>query len=214
LSSLTSISLTKKEILGNYLSTITTKNWIIEISDNIDDSKKNISKLKILLNRLNSTSNSVNNLISDKSPEIFVKEFIKIHSNFVSELFARIHSPHEFSEVIIESDDIFVVRENGHHCPISQLSTGQRTALILSVFFALNSSAKKAPKIIVFDDPIAYVDDLNILSFIDFLVSVSIEKNVQIFFATANEKISKLFSSKFEFLKSEQFGFKEFNLIR
>jgi exonuclease SbcC len=55
------------------------------------------------------------------------------------------------------------------------------------------------------DDPIAHVDDLNCLSFLDYLRDVALQGQRQIFFATANDKIASLFERKFDFLGPEEF---------
>ena len=60
-------------------------------------------------------------------------------------------------------------------------------------------------KILLIDDPIAHVDDLNCLSFLDYLRDVALQGKRQIFFATANEKIASLFERKFDFLGSVDF---------
>ena len=46
------------------------------------------------------------------------------------------------------------------------------------------------------DDPIAHVDDLNALSFLDYLREIAIDGKRQIFFTTANEKIASLFEKQ------------------
>lgn len=77
---------------------------------------------------------------------------------------------------------------------------GQRSALALSVFITLNSKLTNGLKYILLDDPIAFIDDLNILSFIDYLREILISSDKQIFFATANRDLAFLFSKKFEIL--------------
>lgn len=61
-------------------------------------------------------------------------------------------------------------------------------------------------------DPIAHVDDLNSLSFLDYLREVVLTGKRQVFFATANDKLAALFERKFDFLGAE--GFCRFNLQR
>ena len=69
-----------------------------------------------------------------------------------------------------------------------------------------------APPVVLIDDPIAHVDDLNSLSFLDYLREVAITGRRQIFFATANDKLATLFERKFDFLGSKEF--RRFNLSR
>jgi energy-coupling factor transporter ATP-binding protein EcfA2 len=78
----------------------------------------------------------------------------------------------------------------------------------------MNKSLPTAPQLIIFDDPVTYVDDLNILTFLDYLLKMVLNEDKQIFFATANQKIASLFIKKFEFLKGESEGFKEIYLSR
>jgi chromosome segregation protein len=69
-----------------------------------------------------------------------------------------------------------------------------------------------APPVVLIDDPIAHVDDLNSLSFLDYLREVVLTGRRQIFFATANDILATLFERKFDFLGAE--GFRRFDLRR
>jgi hypothetical protein len=60
--------------------------------------------------------------------------------------------------------------------------------------------------------PAAHVDDLNVLSFLNYLREVALTGSRQIFFATANDKLATLFERKFDFLGPK--GFRRFNLSR
>jgi len=64
---------------------------------------------------------------------------------------------------------------------------------------------------LIFDDPVAQVDDLNILSFFDTLRELVLEGERQVFFATANTRVANFFARKFDFLGQ---AFKEFRLGR
>jgi len=55
----------------------------------------------------------------------------------------------------------------------------------LSIFLAQNAQLMSAPPFILIDDPIAHVDDLNSLSFLDYLRDVALTGRRQIFFASA-----------------------------
>ena len=89
--------------------------------------------------------------------------------------------------------------------PMNKISTGQRSALALSIFIALNKKLKHGPYVMIFDDPVTYTDDLNILSFLDYLRELVINENRQLFFATANQKLAGLFEKKFAFLGESEF---------
>ncbi len=44
---------------------------------------------------------------------------------------------------------------------------------MLSVFLTLNLSLSSGPPFMLIDDPIAHIDDLNALSFLDFLADIA-----------------------------------------
>jgi exonuclease SbcC len=93
---------------------------------------------------------------------------------------------------------------------INEVSTGQRTALALSLFLSLNKKLPVGPDIILMDDPVTYVDDLNTLSFFDYLRELVEQSSRQLFFATANADVAFLFAKKFGYLGIE--NFKHFHL--
>ena len=64
----------------------------------------------------------------------------------------------------------------------------------------MNRNATRAPKYILFDDPVSNTDDINILAFFGFLRDISLSGERQIFFVTANSKVANLFRKKFDFL--------------
>jgi ABC-type lipoprotein export system ATPase subunit len=112
--------------------------------------------------------------------------------------------PAEFSEVG-EGFTTLVRKNNGSKATLSEISTGQRAALALSIFLAQNSQLSTAPPVVLIDDPIAHIDDLNSLSFLDYLRDLVLAGERQILFATASEKLASLFERKFDFLGAEQF---------
>lgn len=129
----------------------------------------------------------------------------------IEEIFSRIHSPAEFKGIGLNWTSL--IRKDGTEAKLSQISTGQRAAFALSIFLSQNAElGKEAPPVILIDDPIAHVDDLNSLSFLDYLRELVLMKPKQIYFATANDKIAALFQRKFDFLGNE--GFRRFDLSR
>lgn len=119
----------------------------------------------------------------------------------VSYIFERIHSPCEYELGDFSDDSLLVTREGKIPRRANQVSTGQRAALALSIFLSLNQSAERAPPILLIDDPVAHVDDLNALSFFDYLRDLAVSERKQIFFATADTRVAALFQKKFEFLE-------------
>ena len=117
-----------------------------------------------------------------------------------------------FTDAIVvfqDEGEILLKRENGQEARLSQISTGQRSALALSVFLALNSSAKSKLNLILIDDPIAHIDDFNGLSFIDYLRN-AVLSGTQVLVATANLNLRRLIEMKFKFLGAEDFQILEF----
>ena len=102
-------------------------------------------------------------------------------------------------------------RYDGGRSPVSQISTGQRAALALSIFLSLNSGVSTRAPWLLFDDPVVHVDDLNILSFFDMLRELVLLGNRQVFFATANTRIADLFAKKYDCLGAD---YREFHFKR
>jgi len=143
----------------------------------------------------------------------FLKGFIEVNKNEIVDIFKAIHTPREFDDLLFQEGNLSLKRINSNiDAELTEISAGQRAALALSVFLALNLKLKNGPNIILFDEPVTNIDDLNVLSFIDYLKELVINSNRQVFFATANEKLSYLFKKKFGFLKDNEL--KEFILKR
>jgi DNA repair exonuclease SbcCD ATPase subunit len=122
----------------------------------------------------------------------------------IESIFSQIHAPAEFSG-LGDSLTTLVRKGGGALANLQQISTGQRAAFALSLFLAQNAQLKTAPPVILIDDPIAHVDDLNCLSFLDYLRELAVSGGRQIIFATANDKLATLFERKFDFLGAEDF---------
>lgn len=123
----------------------------------------------------------------------------------VSDIFAQIHSPPEYEVGSFSGGQLIIRRDDGRPHEVNQVSTGQRAALALSIFLAMNDSASSAPPVILIDDPVAHIDDLNALSFLDYLRDVVVGGRKQVFFATADARLAALFQRKFEFLGEQRF---------
>lgn len=127
----------------------------------------------------------------------------------IETIFLRIHSPDEFAGLGTTFSSLR--RKNGEVAQLTEISTGQRAAYALSIFLAQNAQLAGGPPVMLIDDPIAHIDDLNSLSFLDHLRELVLRGDRQIFFATANEKIATLFARKFDFLGSQ---FRKIQLAR
>lgn len=178
----------------------------------IKDSNEKIKKWEPKKLRADSGLEVLNKLIEEDSEDKILNDFFRKNEKEINEIFSIIHAPKEFSRLSFDSGQILLYKKSSdREMPISQISTGQRSALALSIFLALNKKLTKGPNLIIFDDPVTYTDDLNILSFLDYLRSMVISESRQLIFATASNKIGKLFQKKFEFLKSD---FKRIELSR
>ncbi|MER2017757.1 hypothetical protein [Pseudomonas simiae] len=126
-------------------------------------------------------------------------------------VFRKIHSPHEYAVRRDAQAPLYRLDDPSVDVTLSDISTGQRAAFVLSVFLAMNSKLQDAPPVLLFDDPVAHIDDFNSLSFLDHLRDVALAGNRQIFYATADVKLAGLFEHKFSFLGER---FRRFNLSR
>lgn len=175
-----------------------------KVEKRINDIEPKINDLEEEIGRISDALDTFDELDKHHSEDDFLADFLKRNRGEIESIFLAIHSPNEFSEVLLGDGGLKVKRENtGEVHGLNSISTGQRSALALSVFLTLNSKLTNGPKYILLDDPIAFIDDLNILSFIDYLREIAISSDKQIFFATANQDLAFLFRKKFEVLGDE-----------
>ena len=156
-------------------------------------------ELKARLARLGDARKTLSALIAEHSLTSAMAAALKENRSAIESIFLRIHAPAEFSG-IGSTLNTLVRKVDSSEANMAEISTGQRAAVALSIFLAQNGQLSSAPPIILIDDPIAHVDDLNSLSFLDYLREVAIDGKRQIFFATANDKMTTLFERKFDFL--------------
>lgn len=210
---LTRISLVKK-LITSYQD----NQGVISLMSNLESrllaAQKNYDELDKKINRSKSGIKELSSIIENYSPDKYLTDFLKSHTDTISEIFIKLHAPNDFIAVELIDDVLKLKRAENNYSGLEELSTGQRTALVLSVFLTLNQSIKTVPPIVIFDDPVTFVDDLNTLTFLDYLRNMVLNEEKQIFFATANQKLANLFAKKFEFLAHDVTGFKEFQLSR
>jgi exonuclease SbcC len=173
--------------------------------------KGELGKLSPRIKRLSQAHASLGSLRKEYSLEKAMDSALQQNRVAVESIFSRIHSPAEFrglgstwTKLVRKTDDI--------EAKLTEISAGQRAAFALSVFLAQNAQLTVAPPVILIDDPIAHVDDLNSLSFLDYLRELALTGRRQIYFATANDKLATLFERKFDFLGEERF--RRFDLRR
>jgi predicted nucleic acid-binding Zn-ribbon protein len=142
------------------------------------------------------------------------RSFMEENQDEIVQIFKMLHYPREFSNIHFDFEKdsrisrIILQEESGTKRQMAQISSGQRAALALSIFLTLNRKLTHGPPYIMLDDPVAHTDDLNVLSFLDYLREIAVGGGRQVFFATANNKLAVLYAKKFDFLGEE------FKLIR
>ncbi len=141
------------------------------------------------------------------------EEFVRSNFDAIGKLFAALHSPNEFEGLAWTADNRIEARRKGSGttCAIHQMSTGQRTSVCLALFFVMHLVMDSAPRFLLLDEPVAHMDELNVLGLLDFLRQLAIARGTQIFFTTANPQIATLFRRKFSFLEHR---FRVFHLRR
>ncbi|OUL99994.1 AAA family ATPase [Variovorax sp. JS1663] len=181
-----------------------------DLPKKIQDWKLSLGKYRNEETALLEAGKILDDLIENASLENATREALDAIGDQINEVFSRIHSPREYEYV--GSPDVLLQTADGHDArTLDQVSTGQRSAFALSIFLARNCTAASAPPVLLIDDPIAHVDDLNALSFLDYLRDLAVNSGRQIFFATADTRVASLFSKKFSFLGE---SFKTISLVR
>ena len=183
---------------------------ISTLQGDIETQRKLTGELLMRSLNLQSASTALSKLRSELSLESATVKSLNAIGQEINEAFVRIHSPSEYEYV--GSDGVLLrSKETQEDWSLDKVSTGQRAAFALSVFLALNRTAAKAPPVILIDDPVAHVDDLNALSFLDYLRDLAVTSKKQVFFATADTRVAALFARKFGFLGDD---FKRIDLER
>lgn len=202
---------------------------ILEENVKLSEKVAKVINTKVKLTKLTSIKNDIclkekmkirceealNILNSLKLSEQYADEFIRNNISDISNLFVSLHSPREFDKLDLNANNEIVGFRKADNTdievPILMMSSGQRTAVVLSIFIKLHLSMKTVPKFILLDEPVSNIDDLNIVGLLDFLREMVISNGTQLFFTTANHNVAKLFKHKFSFMRE---GFSEFKFIR
>jgi len=171
--------------------------------ETIDDRNGQLKRLRPEIKRLEDALDAIDSLHEHYSEADYFNNFLLANKEQIKAIFLTIHAPKEFIDILISGGKIQLLKTNGEISDLFTISTGQRSALALAVFLTLNSKVKKGPQLIIFDDPLAFTDDLNILSFLDYLREIisGSSGGKQLFFATANENLAFLFNKKFDVFK-------------
>jgi chromosome segregation protein len=172
---------------------------ISSLTERIDQLDRQLSRASDKAKNYLAARDALASLATECSLERATQKSLETIGSQINEIFGRIHSPNEY-EYVGRGNVLLQTSTTKHARTLEQVSTGQRAAFALSVFLAMNRSAAVAPPVLLIDDPIAHIDDLNALSFLDYLRDLAVNSNRQIFFATADNRIAALFERKFSFL--------------
>lgn len=154
-----------------------------------------------------SAHQALTTILEKDSKATAVANFVENNHTTIVNIFKKIHAPNEFDDIQFErtGEDSYCINLYRNRektwVGLSKVSTGQRSALALSVFLALNLRVTGGPRLLLIDDPVAHVDDLNTLSFLDYLREIVVKNKRQLFFATASRKLASLFEMKFSDLE-------------
>lgn len=163
--------------------------------------------------RLIETESLIEDMVGQVKEGTLSDQVLRSNAADIGNIFSAIHSPNEFKVDVSSGGSLNLTRvESNNHVSLMQMSTGQRAAYALSLFLSMNKSLVAGPPVILMDDPIAHVDDLNMLSFLDHLRDIAVSGSRQIFLATADAKLAGLFRQKFRFMGEAKF--REFKLSR
>lgn len=161
-----------------------------------------LSKLMKERENLKGAHDALSKLIREHSLERGLNEFLSSNLQAIQSIFQKIHVPNELRLSNLAACEL-IRNSDGSSASLTQISTGQRAAFVLSVFITLNMSLRSGPPMMLVDDPVAHVDDMNSLALLDYLADIAETGRRQIFFATADEKLANLFEKKMGFMGSE-----------
>lgn len=202
LTSLEASVLGAKKVQAALLSDSSSATHLKTLREQLAQLTARLSRIGGAIERLAGAQRVLDDIIENQSLDAASAAVVAATHKVADSIFGRIHAPAEY---VVTADAETPLRRRDNNLPVqlNQVSTGQRSAYALSMFLAMNAQVKAGPKVILLDDPISHIDDLNALSFLDYLRNLVIKSDRQVFFATADEKVAGLFVHKFGFLGEE-----------
>jgi len=141
--------------------------------------------------------------LRDENNTISIDVILDKHISKIESIFKLLVAANEFTGLGFHNGQIeAITNSSDNEVQMSQMSTGQKICLALSLMFALFLSLDNAPDVIMLDEPVANLDDMHMLNLLDVLRRLAVA-GTQIFFTTANPDVAKLFRRKFSFLENE-----------
>ncbi|MCI1265561.1 MAG: hypothetical protein LKG19_03230 [Saprospiraceae bacterium] len=131
------------------------QNQVAELTKKeIDKILAEIELIKPKQDRAQIASNELNNLLKEQSKNDFLSDYITKNKKEIVSIFKLIHNPSEFKDINFIENKITLITNTESERTLSEISTGQRSALALSIFLSLNKKLSKGPNILMFDDPV------------------------------------------------------------
>ena len=195
------------------------KSFITDL--NIDEKEKEIDELKIQSGNERLFSDKVD-IVKDKYKNFILQTISEcFNTETINEIYNRIdpHPTQKKVNFIPELDDGTKLRvktsdDNGQEDdPTLYNSSGQISILSLSIFLAKALQTKDELDTIFMDDPIQYLDSINVLSFIDLLRTIITKEKRQIVISTHDKNFYQLLQKKLDsqyynskFIELESYG--------
>jgi len=168
-----------------------------KLSEEIDTKTEEIDRLKERIEQLEKAREHLRETFA--GVEESLDEVLGEYTEIVTTLFKVFQRPYDFKRVELTKDneELRVVRrESGEVVGIDEMSSGQRTALVLAIFVTNNLAHDTAPPLMLLDEPFAHLDELNTLSFFNLVIELAVRGDRQIMFATANDNLASLLERK------------------
>ncbi|MED3575477.1 AAA family ATPase [Cytobacillus praedii] len=166
-------------------------------------------------NELSNARDRVTKIIENKINNAF-------NLDSINSIYQRIDPHPDFNYIRFEPDlnkekpeiNIYASSKNEKLAPVLYFSAAQVNILSLSIFLAKALiKEQEGLNTIFMDDPIQHLDNLNILSFIDLLRTITVQLDKQVILSTHNENFYKLIKRKMDpkytkskFIELESFG--------
>jgi exonuclease SbcC len=168
------------------------------LEEEIDDIEQEITQLDREIQRCENGIDRLKAAFERDGGEAELETFVQDHMTVISTFFIAFQRPYEFEAVTLQEDGSLVVKEkdDGDEVSPDSLSSGQRAALALAIFITNNLAHETAPPLMLLDEPFAYLDDVNTVSFFNLLIELATREERQIIFATANQDIADLLERK------------------
>ena len=177
-----------------------------ELNREVSALKKSLDDERSAGLRIKEAGSLIDDMVNQLKEGTLSDQVLRSNAANIGAIFSSIHAPNEFKVDVSKGGSLNLTRvESNDQVSLVQMSTGQRAAYALSLFLSMNKSLLAGPPVILMDDPIAHIDDLNILSFLDHLRDIAISGSRQIFLATADAKLAGLFRQKFRFMGEIEF---------